>query len=129
MFRRLVRWLGCIVLISLAPVLLKCLDLLWDKKDITRPVLLGDGELFIIACAIAGAGIFETYGLVKLKNVTLTAGIGCFLCSLVTAYAYGRFRYHDHDPLVAANWSMAFFAVTLLAATICVLLGPQAKRR
>jgi hypothetical protein len=125
---KLIRWFGCIVIVSAAPVILKWLDLLWDSKPVSRCILLGDGELFIVACALAGAGIAETFGLGKLKPLPLAAGVGCVLSVLGTAYAYSHFKNPDHNPLIAANWSIGFFAFTLLAATICVLFGPLGKR-
>lgn len=127
-FSKLIRWLGCIVLVSAAPVILKWLSLIWDSKPHNRCIVLGDGELFIIACALAGAGIAETFGLGKLKPLPLTAGIGCVISVLGTAYAYAWFKNPGHDPLVAANWSLGFFAFTLLTATICVLFGPLGRR-
>jgi len=128
MWSKFIRWTGCIVLVSAAPVLLKWLDLVWDNKTVNRCILLGDGELFIIACALAGAGIAETFGLGKLKPLPLTAGVGCILSVLGTAYAYGHFKTPGHDPLMAANWSLLFFLFTWLAATICVLFGPLGRR-
>jgi hypothetical protein len=125
---KLVRWFGCIVFISAAPIILKWLDLIWDNKAWNRCIILGDDELFIIACALAGAGLAETFGFGKLKILPLTAGIGCVISVLGTAYAYSHFKTPGHDPLMAANWSHYFFAFTLLAATICVIFGPLGKR-
>src|SRR5438034_6909053 len=124
MLSKFLRWTGCIVVISAAPVILRWADLAWDTKPFDRRILLGDGELFIVACALAGAGIAETFGLGKLKPLQLLAGIGCVISIFGTAYAYSHFKTPGHDPLVAANWSLAFFAFTLLSATICVLFGP-----
>lgn len=128
MAAKLIRWTGCIVVISLAPILLKWLDLLWDGQPVSKCILLGDGELFIIACALAGAGIAETFGLGKLKPLPLASGIGCVISVMGTAYAYDHFKRQGHDPLTAANWSLLFFAFTLIAATVCVLFGPLGKR-
>jgi len=129
MLNKLIRWFLCIVFFSTAPVLLRWFDLASDHKTVDKCILLGDGELFIITCALAGAGIAETFGLGKLKPLPLLAGLGCVISVFGTAYAYSHFKIPGHDPFVIANWSMAFFGFTLLSATICVLFGPTAKRR
>jgi len=111
MIDKLIRWFLCIVFFSAAPVLLRWFDLASDHSCllcVSRSVLLGDGELFIVACALAGAGIAETFGLGKLKPLQLLAGIGCVISIFGTAYAYSHFKTPGHDPLVAANWSLAF---------------------
>jgi hypothetical protein len=128
MYSKFVRWTVCIVIVSGAPILFKLLDLIWDDKPLNRCVLLGDGELFIVACAMAGAGIAETFGLGKLKPLPLTAGLGCILSVGATAYAYSHFKMPGHNPLTAANWSLIFYGITWLASTICVLFGPMGKR-
>src|SRR5437763_6245467 len=88
---KFIRWIICIVVVSSAPVLFKWLDLIWYENEVTRVLLIGDGELFLITCALAGAGIAETFGFGKLKPLPLTAGLGCILSVGGTSYAYNHF--------------------------------------
>ena len=123
-------WMGCTVVVSTAPVLVNWIGRFLDGQNITKEILLGDGELFLIACALAAAGLGDALFAGKLRGVPLLAAIGCVLAVGGTASAYTHLQSESHHSLAAtADASIFAFIFTVAASTVCVIMADARRRR
>jgi hypothetical protein len=120
---KLARWICFTVLISLGPVLLDSFGLVLGKKAVSIEILLGAGQLFLIACSLAAAGIGELMGLGFRRATPVVAGWGCFLSAMGSAFAYAFIQNTKSDPKIAAYCSIITFLLTVTAATSCAVVS------
>ena len=99
-----------------------------DGSPVNMQILLGDGELFLIACALAAAGLGDVLG-IELKNWALLAAIGCIISAINTAWAYSHLHGPGHhSPGAIIAMSAISFALTLVASTVCVIVSDKSRR-
>ena len=126
--RKLARWLGFTVAISLAPILFNLLGRAFDGKPFGIRVLLGKGELFLVACALAAAGIGEIVGRGVKRGTPIAAGGGCFLSAMTSSFCFAYVQHGGtHKTEIVAYFSLALFVATVVAATMCIMI-PYDKR-
>jgi hypothetical protein len=124
----LLRWLGCTVLFSTAPILWNLWGRYLDGREITLTALLEHGELFLIACPLAAAGLGEVLG-ARLTAWPLLAAIGCAVSVAGTAWAYSHLQAPGyHAPQATVHSSIVSFTVTLFASTVCVIISRNPDR-
>jgi hypothetical protein len=125
---RLVRWIAFTVLISIAPILFNFLGRLFDGKPVGIQILLGGGELLLIACSLAAAGIGEIVGRRVKSGTPIAAGGGCFLIAMTSSFSFAYLQHGDkHNTVLAAYFSLVLFVLTVVAATMCIML-PYTRR-
>jgi hypothetical protein len=127
-WRRLLLWIGCTVVISISPIVWRWGGLFLDGRAVDTRILFGDGELFLIACALAAAGLGDVLG-IKLNNWALLAAMGCVFSAINSAWAYSHLHGPgEHPPDAVVRASLISFALTVAASTVCVLVSDKSRR-
>ena len=122
-----VKWLFVGLVIGLAPIGLKALFIRTDEKDVTQTLLLGEGELFLVAAGLAAAGIGDLLFEIKAPGTTVpspvvqlmraVAGVMAAIVALAGAAIYGS---HWNDAQVTTTY-MDLSIIAVCAAAFCSL--------
>jgi hypothetical protein len=130
------KWLLVGLIVGLAPVWLKAIFIAADEQKITRQLLLGDGELFLVAAGLAAAGIGDLLFEVKAPGapaptvgMQLMRGVAGFTALLIAFVAAGIYGSHYSDAAVTTtyiNYSMFAIATAAVCGLGCVFIAELA---
>lgn len=135
---KLLRWITFGVIISLVPILLVYLDLLFEKKPITIENLIGHGELIVITWVLTAGALGELIGSPAAHPFAkILFGCIAVIVIIVAVYFFGVVA---HAEILATNataapaklaaeqkvativsYSVWFFAFSLVPSAICIL--------
>lgn len=123
-YARLMQWFLFAVVLGTVSVLLKRVFAVYLKPEIRWSDVLQDGELFVVAAALAGAALSDIVA--SRSHHTLLrqlATFGCVVCVMFGAglYAIAESGHVIKDAPVVAG-SMAMFVAAILAGATAIVL-------
>ncbi len=120
---RLLQWTLFAVLLGISSVVLKWAVTVIRGDAIQLDKLLGDGELFIVAVALAGAALSDIVEAKANHAIRQTAAFVAVICIMVGAALYAIPQYGPKPPErnVAVSSVVLFVSAVLAGATGVIL--------
>ncbi|MCI0524016.1 MAG: hypothetical protein L0Y75_02035 [Acidobacteria bacterium] len=126
---KLTLWVVFNVLIALLPFLFRFIGSKFAGRPMDWKTILSDGELLLVASAVAAGAIGELVA--KGKNIVILrvlVGGGCVICLTLSSLLYAFIKAQPvtsvpPDTSAIFSYSIGLFIRTFLAGTGCIILS------